>query len=146
MPLNNNAIEIIQNNLELLQSNQKPPFQVIGYFTEKQFNEINEFRKNNGLHLLETNEILYMGKHHYESRIIRDGYKIPDLIKQIESALSEQSQVIIAQRMTAIQSITPRIDGYGNTVFDRAIFELTSKKPRAELFSVIPKGDDNRPK
>ncbi|OAU96701.1 hypothetical protein AO385_0014 [Moraxella catarrhalis] len=51
----------------------------------------------------------------------------------------------MAQRMTAIQSITPRNDGYGNLVTDRAIFELTAKKPRAELFSVIPKGDNNKP-
>lgn len=86
-----------------------------------------------------------MGRHHYESRVVRDGYNIDDLLKQIESALSDKSRIIMAQRMTAIQSITPRNDSYGNLVTDRAIFELTTKKPRAELFSVIPKGDNNKP-
>lgn len=94
---------------------------------------------------LEQNEILYMGRYHYESHVVRDGYNIDDLLKQIESALSDKSRIIMAQRMTAIQSITPRNDGYGNLVNDRAIFELTRKKPRAELFSVIPKGDQNKP-
>lgn len=88
---------------------------------------------------LEQNEILYIGRHHYESRVVRDGCNIDDLLKQIESTLSDKSRVIMAQRMTAIQSITPRNDGYGNPVNDRAIFELTRKKPRVELFSVIPK-------
>lgn len=86
-----------------------------------------------------------MGRNHYESRVVRDGCNIDDLLKQVESALSDKSRIIMAQRMTAIQSITPRNDGYGNLVNDRAIFELTRKKPRAELFSVIPKGDQNKP-
>jgi len=30
-------------------------------------------------------------------------------------------------------------------VLDRAIFECTQRKPRAELFSVIPKGDTRKP-
>ena len=146
MPLYDNALNLIRENLELLENDGRPKFQAIGYFTAEQFAEINAFRAKNELHLLEKNEILYMGRHHYNSRVVRDGYKISDLVLQIESALSELSKVIIAQRMTAVQSVTPRADGYGNTVFDRAVFELTSKKPRAELFSVIPKGDDNRPK
>lgn len=74
-----------------------------------------------------------------KSRVVRDGCNIDDLLKQIESTLSDKSRIIMAQRMTAIQSITPRNDGYGNLVNDRAIFELTRKKPRVELFSVIPK-------
>lgn len=146
MPLYENALDTIRQNLEILAIGGRPKFQVIGYFTEQQFTEINDFRARNELHLLEKNEILYMGRHHYNSRAVRDGYKISDLVRQIESALAEQSRVVIAERMTAIQSVTPRDDGYGNTVFDRAVFELTSKKPRAELFSVIPKGDHNRPK
>ena len=96
MPLYENAIQTIKNNLQQLQ---------------------------NG-----------------ESRVKKDGYKISDLIQQITNAISENSKVIITERMTVIQNQTPRNDGYGNIVNDRAIFELTTKKPRAELFSVIPKG------
>lgn len=145
MPLYNNALEIIQTNLEQLQNGERPKFIAIGYFTDEQFTKINEFRIANDLHPLEQNEILYMGRHHYQSRVEKDGYKISDLIKQIINALSENSEVIITNRMTAIQNPAPRNDGYDNMVNDRAIFELTSKKPRAELFSVIPKGDNNKP-
>lgn len=145
MPLYDNSLDIIRSNLEQLQNGERPKFVAIGYFTDGQFSKINEFRLTNDLHPLEQNEILYMGRHHYQSRVEKDGYKISDLVKQIESALSESSEVVIAQRMTAIQSVIPRNDGYGNSVTDRAIFELTSKKPRAELFSVIPKGDNNKP-
>lgn len=150
MPLYDNAIDTIRTNLEQLQNGERPKFVAIGYFTDEQFTQINEFRLANDLHPLEQNEILYMGRHHYQSRVEKDGYKISDLIQQIliqqiENALSENSQVIMAQRMTAIQNQNPRNDGYGNMVNDRAIFELTNKKPRAELFSVIPKGDNNKP-
>lgn len=141
MPLYDNAIDTIRTNLEQLANGERPKFVAIGYFTDEQFSKINEFRLANDLPPLEQNEILYMGRHHYESRVNRDGYKINDLIEQIQSSLSEHSQVIMAQRMTAIQNQNPRNDGYGNLVTDRAIFEMTSKKPRAELFSVIPKGD-----
>lgn len=145
MPLYENALDIIHNQLKELERGERPKFQVIGYFTDEQLLAINTFRAKNELHLLEQNEILYMGRHHYNSRVVRDGYNIDDLVKQIESALAETSRVIVAERMTAMQSTTLRADGYGNSVFDRAIFELSSKKPRAELFSVIPKGDDHRP-
>lgn len=145
MPLYENAIQTIKNNLQQLQNGERPKFVAIGYFTDEQFRQINDFRTVKDLPALEQNEIVYMGRHHYESRVVRDGYNIDDLLKQIESALSDKSRVIMAQRMTAIQSITPRNDGYGNLVTDRAIFELTTKKPRAELFSVIPKGDNNKP-
>lgn len=145
MPLYGNAKEIIQTNLEKLTNGERPRFIAIGYFTDEQFNKINEFRLANILPVLEQNEILYMGRHHYESRVIKDGYTIIDLLQQIENSLSEKSEVVISPRMTAIQNPTPRNDGYGNTVIDRAIFELTSRKPRAELYSVIPKGDFKKP-
>lgn len=145
MPLYNNSLEIIRTNLEQLQNGKRPKFQAIGYFTDEQLTTINTFRATNGLNQLEQNEILYMGRHHYNSRVVRDGYSIDDLVKQIESSLAETSRVAITERMTAIQSTIPRTDGYGNSVLDMAVFELSSKKPRAELFSVIPKGDNNRP-
>ena len=47
--------------------------------------------------------------------------------------------------MTTLENPLGRADGYGNTVHDRAVFECTTKKPRAELFSVMPKGDSRKP-
>ena len=43
--------------------------------------------------------------------------------------------------MTSLMASQPRDDGYGKQVRDHAVLELTARKPRVELFSVIPKGD-----
>lgn len=91
---------------------------------------------------VQCNEILYMGRHHYNSRAIKDGYTIDDLLKQIESALSESS---VVENNKVLKNINLRDDGYGNMVEDRAVFEMTAKRPKMELFSVIPKGDNNKP-
>ena len=65
---------------------------------------------------------------------------------QIEYALASTACVLPTSRMTATRSVTVRADGYGNMVFDEAVYELTQRKPRAELFSVVPKGDSIKPK
>ena len=144
MPLDDNAKELIRQNLTDIKEGKKPIFKKIGQFTDQQFRDINLLRVDKELPELECNEIIYMGRHHYESRT-KDGYNIEDLIKQAESALSIHSVVIQSNRATALENPNKRNDGYGNQVNDRAILELTSKKPRAELFSVIPKGDVNKP-
>ena len=64
---------------------------------------------------------------------------------QIEYALADTAIVLPILKMTATRSATLRSDGYGNYVFDEAVYELTQRKPRAELFSVIPKGDKIKP-
>lgn len=145
MPLYPNVAQTILNNLTTIANGDRPKFEAIGQFTEQQFQAINAFRSSIGLPVLEQNEILYMGRHHYNSRAGRDGYAIADLLAQIQSALSANSVVLTNPGMTAIENPIPRNDGYGNQVNDRAIFELTSKKPRAELFSTIPKGDKIKP-
>lgn len=85
-----------------------------------------------------------MGRHLFNSRTA-DGYTIDDMVLQIQSALSEQSLAIVNPKMSTIQAVIGRDDGYGNTVLDQAIFKMTQRKPRAELYSVIPKGDRNKP-
>jgi hypothetical protein len=116
----------------------------IGHFTEVQFAEINRIRFQLGLANLEQNEIVFFGRHALSSRS-KDGYTVDDVTTQICSALCVNSVAIIGRKMTCIENPNRRADGYGNTVNDRAVFELTSRKPRAELFSVIPKGDNNKP-
>ena len=81
-----------------------------------------------------------MGRHHYMSRI-QQGYVVEDLLLQIEASLAEDAVPFLRGTMTALQSTRDRCDGYGNNVRDLAVFELSTRKPRAELFSVIPKGD-----
>lgn len=142
MPLYDNAIDTIRTNLEQLQNGERPRFQAIGKLTDEQLETINQKQIEKGFPIVQCNEILYMGRHHYESRVIRDGYQIDDLIKQIESSLAESS---VIENNKVLKSTVLRDDGYGNMVEDWAVFEMTAKRPKMELFSVIPKGDDNKP-
>ena len=87
-----------------------------------------------------------MGRHVYISRVQKDGYTIEDVIDQILSAMDEISIIIAGPKMTAMQNQTLRSDRYGNMVRDMVVFECTTRHPRPELFSVIPKGDTNKPK
>ena len=142
MPLYENALEIIRQNLEQLQNGERPRFQAIGKLTDEQLNTINQKQFEKGLPTVECNEILYMGRHHYNSRVVQDGYTISDLLKQIESVLAESS---VIENNKVLKSTIKRNDGYGKMVSDWAVFEMTAKRPRMELFSVIPKGDDKKP-
>lgn len=142
MPLYENALELIRQNLEQLQNGECPKFQAIGKLTDEQLNTINQKQFEKGLPTVECNEILYMGRHHYNSRVVQDGYTILDLLKQIESVLAESS---VIENNKVLKSTIKRNDGYGNMVSDWAVFEMTAKRPRMELFSVIPKGDDKKP-
>lgn len=144
MPLYYNAREIILSNLTQISLGQRPAIIGIGTFTFRQMDQINTARKQHALHDLENEEILYIGSHHYNSRN-KDGYSCLDMFLQIEACLCDLSVVVSTSRMTALDSHELRHDGYGNKVRDRAIFELTQRKPRAELFSAIPKGDHIKP-
>lgn len=144
MPLYEDAEDKIRSNLIKLQSGDRSPLTAIGCLTNAQFEQMNLRRAKFDLHLLEQNEIIFIGKHLYNSRT-KDGYTIEDMIDQIASALSADSVINIGENWSLIDNMTPRADRYGNAVMDRGVFEMTAKKPRAELFSVIPKGDQNKP-
>lgn len=146
MPLNSDARQILQATFKLLSDGERPKVVTIGYLTVAQFSSINDKRATQGLHPLESNEIVLLGRHVYNSRIVKDGYTIDDVCEQIESALSADSLVIATHKMTALRNGEGRSDGYGNVVHDEAVLELSQRKPKAELFSVIPKGDKNKPK
>lgn len=112
----------------------------IGYFTDFQFAAINASREMMKLHLLEQNEILFIGKHLHASRS-NDGYLIDDIVTQIISALSAEALAHLDKYVSYTQNPNHRDDGYGNLVNDRAVFEMTARKPRAELYSrYIPYG------
>lgn len=146
MPLNPDSIYLIRSNLEVLQSGAKVRPVVIGKLTPAQLTQINAERLSHTKPMPEiTDEILFIGKHIYDSRILRDGYSIDDVIDQIISAISESSVVVASPKMTALESATLRSDRYGNQIRDKAIFECTTKHPKPELYSVIPKGDKNKP-
>lgn len=144
MPVYDDAEDRIRFNLLRIEAGERAPLTAIGSLTPIQFEELNVSRAKFDLHLLEQNEIIFIGKHLYNSRM-KDGYTIDDIIAQIVSALSENSVVDISATWSRIDNPVPRSDGYGNSVHDRGVFEMTAKKPRAELFSVMPKGDDIKP-
>lgn len=146
MPLLPDGRDIIRASLEMLDRGERPLVVTIGYLTIEQHLAINAGRQKHGLPCLESREIVMLGRHLHESRILVDGYLIDDVLDQIESGLSVDAKVIITNKMTALKMQTPRPDRYGNCVRDEAVLELTARRPKAELFSVIPKGDTNSPR
>lgn len=144
MPLYQGAATSIFENLCTIARGERAPMIAIGFFTETQFSGLNIQRAAVGLHLLEDNEVLFIGKHLFLSRT-RDGYCIDDIIEQIVSAMEPCSIPQTDKIVTFIQNPNGRLDGYGNSVNDRAVFEMTNRKPKAELFSVMPKGDYKKP-
>ncbi len=144
MPLYPDAEARVKANLRTIEAGGRALLVAIGEFTERQWDDINAVRRGLRLHEIESREIVFIGRHLYVSRT-KDGYTVDDMWTQIESALSSVSVVFANPKMTAMENPLGRPDGYGNTVHDRAIFECTQRKPRAELFSVIPKGDSQKP-
>lgn len=145
MPLIKDARDIIRASLQMLAENEKPRVVTIGFLTQVQHNAINAFRIYHGLHELVSPEVVFLGRHLYRSRAGNDRYSIEDILDQIESAMSETAVVIASHKMTAQRNSVARYDRYGNTIHDEAIFELSQRRPKAELYSVIPKGDKNKP-
>jgi hypothetical protein len=145
MPLSEEAPALIRANLEQLQIGNRVRLVVVGTLTHAQLDAINDERRTHG-HPPIVGEVVFIGRHVYESRIVRDGYSVEDVIDQIESAMDAAAVVIATPYMTGIENPLPRLDRYGNAVKDRLIFECSARHPRPELFSVVPKGDRIKPK
>jgi hypothetical protein len=131
----------MRRNLEEIDAGGRARLVTIGYLSGEQLEMLNLVRAEHDLPQIESGEILFIGRHVHKSRIQGDGYTINDVLIQIESALNGDE----CRSATAIQSSSFREDGYGNKVKDRAVFECTSRRPRLELFSVIPSGDKIKP-
>jgi hypothetical protein len=144
MPLFENATDAIRANLEALDRKEKVRLISIGTLTDSQFTAINQYRIKQGLPAI-SNEVVFIGSHIHKSRIVKDGYSIEDVIDQILSAF-DPSSTVITGKMSAIKNPTSRADRYGNQVRDEAVFECSTKYPRAELFSVVARGDKIKPR
>lgn len=140
MPLYPSAERLIRGNFAIIKRGGKPRPVTIGYLTDAQLNAINANRLGRNFSAIDK-EILFVGTHVYESRIIRDGYTEEDLLIQITSAMSEQCLFAPTIKMTALINLVKRDSGYGCLVNDEATLECSSKFPKAELYSVIPRGD-----
>lgn len=146
MPLYTHAVDLIRENLEQISRGWKVKPIAIGKLTQEQLDSINQHRQARNPDLPEVvAEVVFFGSHIYQSRCVRDGYAIQDVIDQIVSAMDTASVLIGNLPMQAIENPNGRTDQYGNVVHDRAVFECMSRHPRPELFSVVPRGDRNRP-
>jgi hypothetical protein len=144
MPLYENATQLIRGNFSVAKRGRKPRLVPIGYLTDTQLDRINENRRRRQFEPIDR-EVVFVGSHLYESRILEDGYTIDDVLRQISCAMSPAARWIPSVKMTVIENPCCREDGYGNCVNDQAVLECTSRFPRAELFSVIPRGDRCKP-
>lgn len=142
MPLNPDAEQLIRQNLETISKGQRAPMVTIGKLSKGQVKALNVLRERQNQPALESDEIVFIGRHVYQSRVGKDGYSIDDVVAQIASALQDTSN---ANSATSIVSSQPRDDGYGNKVRDKAVFECTSRRPKLELNSVVPMGDHQKP-
>lgn len=141
MPLFHKARRIMRINLQTIQDGKRVKFISVGTLTAVQLEKVNAHRAALGV-LPVIEELVFKGKHIYDSRIIKDGYTIEDVLDQIESGMSDTSVVIEGQTMTGMENPKLRPDRYGSEVKDRIVFECTSHHPRPELYSVVPKGDN----
>ncbi len=144
MPLSPQGAALIRANLEQIGMGQRARLVEIGTLTPKQLADINRRRSARGLTPISA-EVAFIGKHIYQSRIAKDGYTIEDVVDQISNAMHPDSVVLGTSRMTAMERREQRQDRYGNSVRDRIIFECTTRHPRPELFSVVPRGDLKKP-
>jgi hypothetical protein len=144
MPLYPGARELIRANLEIIKSGRKATLKVLGRLTDEQLRSINEDRAKSGYPLIQA-EVVFFGQHIYKSRVLGDGYTFDDVIDQIESGMSSVSTFTDSHKMTTIMNPNERADGYQNRVRDKIVLECSTRYPRPELFSVIPKGDTNKP-
>jgi hypothetical protein len=145
MPLFANAAALIRTNLEQIRDGHRASLVEIGRLTQAQRREINIHRSAQSLAPINA-EVVFIGKHIYLSRVVKDGYTIDDGIDQIANAMQSDAIVLNEEKLTIMENPRMRADPYGNQVKDRVVFECTTRHPRPELFSVIPKGDLIKPK
>jgi hypothetical protein len=145
MPLYPNAKDLIRRNLEALQAGQRVPRVTVARLTKVQIGAVNAQQTAEDLPL-SIDEVVFVGRHIHNRRILGDGYLIDDVIDQIASAMSEGAVVIANEYMTAIRNPVARMDRLGNLVHDEAILECSKYRPNPDIFSVMPKGDKIKPR
>jgi hypothetical protein len=145
VPLLVTARRIMRVNLEKIRDGKHPPRIIVGTLTQAQLNAINAQKLEESLPII-VEEILFIGRHIYESRVMEDLYTIEDVLDQIYSGMEPDSTVVKEGWMTGMKNPKKRLDRYGNQVNDVVVFQCYSYHPNPELYGVIPKGDTNKPK
>jgi hypothetical protein len=144
LPLFADGLKKIRKALELAAAQKWSPFQKIGFFTPEQLADINALRQRAGREPL-VPTIVCNGKHLYESRCVKDGYSIDEVVEQTEIAFDRASEAANQGWATVLRSTSDRFNEEGNAIRDELVFECSAKHPNASLFSVIPRGDGRGP-
>ena len=139
MGLYQDAENLIRSNLELaarwfaLERAARPrqPIVPIGELSEAQLTTINQQRHEEELPPVVA-EVLFDGRHMYESRCIEDGYTIDDVIEMVLTAFNDQARVAPGWS-TVLVSSTARTNKDGKTIRDEAVFECHGRLPHPEL-------------
>jgi hypothetical protein len=106
MPLFKGALALIRANLEELQKGNRVRLVAVGTLTDSQLEAINREREARGYPAMAA-EVVFIGRHVYESRVVRDGYTIDDVIDQIASAMEGAAVVLQTPTMTAMENPAP---------------------------------------
>jgi len=146
MPLYPDGKDRIRAQLERIDCGEKVWALDVGQLTDEQFTALQKLKAGLGHPVPESPELVYLGRHHYNSRVTGDGYEIEDLVRQVEAAMAVDSTIETERHMTALVSAHQREDGFGFRVRDRVILELQQRKPKGEIYSAVPKGDGGGPK
>jgi hypothetical protein len=147
MALYQDAENLIRANLELAAkwfalertARRRQPIVRIGELSEAQLKKINEQRQEEELPPVVA-EVLFDGRHMFESRCLEDGYTIDEVVEMTLIAFRDESNVAPGWS-TVLVSATTRVNSAGLTIRDEAVFECHGKLPHPELRSVIPRGD-----
>jgi hypothetical protein len=143
LPLFADGARKIRQNLQRASRGERPGLVGIGYLTEEQLTLLNLERARIGFPALKG-QVIFRGTHVYESRCVRDGYTVEEVIFQIQEAFSLEATVHYTGGPTSLRSVKTRQGQGGTLIRDEVVFECTSKYPKAELFSVIPRGDGKK--
>jgi hypothetical protein len=127
-------------NLERIRDGKEVKTIVIGTLTPEQLEAINAHKLEQELPLI-INEITFVGRHIYQSRVEENGYTIEDVLDQIYSGMDPSSVVDADGWQTGLKNPVKRTDRYGKQVNDLVTFLCSSKDSCPELWGVIPKGD-----
>jgi len=90
LPLSEEAPALIRANPEELQNGNRVRLVVIGTLTDAQLEAINQDRHAHGYPPIVA-EVVFVGRHIYESRIVRDSYTVDDALDQIANGMRSDS-------------------------------------------------------
>lgn len=144
MPLIEDANKLILKNLLKVHRGRWVKPVMIGSLTDAQLADLNAERQKRGFKPM-IGQVVFVGKHIYDSRVKEDGYSFDDVIAQIYSSMHETAVFSESPKMSGLVSSIERADAYGNRIIDNGVLECSMRFPRPELYSVIPKGDHKKP-